>query len=111
MTRILSHNSSSPLFLYVAYQAPHFPLMEPPAAYLDLYSGPQHSSMRRRGALNRPATISALDAGVGQIVAALKKAGLLEDSVLLFSTDNGGPLEASSNLPLRGTKESVYEAG
>ena len=54
VSRIESHNSSLPLFLYVAYQAPHFPIMEPPAAYLEMYSGPQHSSMRRRGALNRP---------------------------------------------------------
>ena len=111
MSRIESHNSSSPLFLYVAYQAPHFPIMKPPAAYLKMYSGPQHASMRRRGALNRPATISALDAGVGEIVASLKRSGLWENSVLLFSTDNGGPVPASSNLPLRGTKESLYEGG
>ena len=54
--------------------------------------------------VNRPATISALDAGVGEIVASLKRSGLWENSVLLFSTDNGGPVPASSNLPLRGTK-------
>ena len=107
VSRIESHNSSSPLFLYVAYQAPHFPIMEPPATYLKMYSGPQHNSMRRRGALNRPATISALDAGVGQIVAALKRSGLWKDSVLLFSTDNGGPVPGSSNLPLRGNKEDI----
>ena len=111
MSRIENHNRSSPLFLYVAYQAPHAPIMEPPGPYLKMYSGPQHNSMRRRGALNRPATISALDAGVGKIVASLKRAGLWENSVLLFSTDNGGPVPASSNLPLRGTKESLYEGG
>ena len=46
-----------------------------------------------------------------QAVASLKRSGLWENSVLLFSTDNGGPVPASSNLPLRGTKESLYEGG
>ena len=41
----------------------------------------------------------------------LKVTGLYEDSVILFSTDNGGGVERSSNLPLKGDKESVYEGG
>ena len=41
----------------------------------------------------------------------LKVTGLYEDSVILFSTDNGGAVERSSNLPLKGNKESVYEGG
>ena len=58
VSRIKSHNSSTPLFLYVAYQAPHGPIMEPPATYLNMYSSPQYNSVRRRGAVNRHATIS-----------------------------------------------------
>ena len=58
MSRIESHNSSTPLFLYVAYQAPHGPIMEPPATYLDMYRGQKYNSARRRGAINRHATIS-----------------------------------------------------
>ena len=60
MSRIESHNSSLPLFLYVAYQAPHGPIMEPPATYLDLYREPLYNSVRRRGAVNRHATISVM---------------------------------------------------
>ena len=44
-------------------------------------------------------------------MASLKRSGLWEDSVVLFSTDNGGSVPSTSNLPLRGSKESVYEGG
>ena len=58
VSRIMRHNSSTPLFLYVAYQAPHGPIMEPPANYLNMYRDPKYNSIRRRGAVNRHATIS-----------------------------------------------------
>ena len=38
VSRIESHNASSPLFLFVAFQAPHGPIMAPPATYMDMYS-------------------------------------------------------------------------
>ena len=41
----------------------------------------------------------------------LKRSGLWENSVVLFSTDNGGSVPSTSNLPLKGSKESVYEGG
>ena len=52
----------------------------------------------------------ALDAGVGVIEAALRARGLYRDTVILFSTDNGGA-GGVSNLPLRGHKESLYQGG
>ena len=55
--------------------------------------------------------LQALDAGVGQIVRSLKRSGLWDNSVVLFSTDNGGSVPSTSNLPLKGSKESVYEGG
>ena len=42
---------------------------------------------------------------------ALKSAGLYDNSVVVFSTDNGGAVVKFSNLPLRGSKEMVYEGG
>ena len=51
-----------------------------------------------------------MDAGVQKIVNALKMADLYENSVIVFSTDNGGPTEAS-NFPFRGVKEQLYEGG
>ena len=52
----------------------------------------------------------ALDAGVGRLVAALKRSGMYDNSIIIFSTDNGGVGNGASNLPLRGAKESLFEA-
>ena len=55
--------------------------------------------------------MQALDTGVGKVVEALKAAGLYNNSIIIFSTDNGGVKTGSSNYPLRGAKESVLEGG
>lgn len=53
----------------------------------------------------------ALDAGVGAVVQALRRSGLYDNSVIIFSTDNGGVGNGASNFPLRGAKEELYEGG
>ena len=58
---------------------------------------------------NTRAVLQALDAGVRRVVEALKTAGLYDNSILVFSTDNGGVAAGASNYPLRGTKEMLYE--
>jgi len=109
---IENHNQSNPLFLYLAYQAPHAPIMRPPEWYLQMYEDAgKFPSFEDQTALNRAGTITALDSGVGAVVDALKSSGLYENSVVVFSTDNGGGVQRSSNLPLRGDKEQVYEGG
>lgn len=57
-----------------------------------------------------------LDQSVGTIVEALSKVGILENSIIVFSTDNGGPAEgfnlnAASNYPLKGVKNTLWEGG
>eukprot|EP00090_Calanus_glacialis_P005252 TRINITY_DN14070_c0_g1_i1.p1 TRINITY_DN14070_c0_g1~~TRINITY_DN14070_c0_g1_i1.p1 ORF type:complete len:497 (-),score=119.32 TRINITY_DN14070_c0_g1_i1:104-1594(-) len=109
---IEDHDKSKPLFLYLAYQAPHSPIMKPPEKYLQMYNAlGRFQNPGDEKKLNRAATITALDTGVGAVVDALKSAGLYENSVVVFSTDNGGAILRSSNLPLRGDKEQLYEGG
>lgn len=60
--------------------------------------------------------VSELDDSVGRVVAALKNRKMLENSIIVFTTDNGGPadgfnLNAASNWPLRGTKNTLWEGG
>ena len=55
--------------------------------------------------------VQALDTGVGAVVSALKSAGLYDNSVVVFTTDNGGAVVKTSNQPLRGSKEQLYEGG
>ncbi len=92
-----------PLFLYVPYNAVHAPL-QVPERYLQPYGSLQGPRKQLAGML------AAVDEGIGQVVAALEKAGLRENTLLIFSADNGGP-PPGSNTPLRGFKGSVYEGG
>ncbi|XP_052006536.1 arylsulfatase I [Xyrauchen texanus] len=101
-----SHDRRKPLFLYVALQAVHTPLQAP--AYL----------LRRYQALgNRPrrhyaAMVSGVDESVGEIVSELRERGYYDNSVLIYSSDNGGqPLSGGCNWPLRGGKGSYWEGG
>lgn len=57
-----------------------------------------------------------MDDSVGAVVHALRESNMLEDSVIVFTTDNGGPpdgfnLNAASNWPLRGGKNTLWEGG
>lgn len=60
--------------------------------------------------------LTELDQSVGAIIVALSERGMLDNSIIVFSTDNGGPAEgfnnnAASNWPLRGTKNTLWEGG
>ncbi|KAJ8306790.1 hypothetical protein KUTeg_014874 [Tegillarca granosa] len=60
--------------------------------------------------------VSALDDSVGNVVNALKKKGLYDNSIIVFTTDNGGPANgfdgnAANNSPLRGLKATLWEGG
>ena len=48
---------------------------------------------------------------MGEVVRALKRSGLYDNSVIIFSTDNGGGGNGASNYPLKGAKEELYEGG
>ena len=59
---------------------------------------------------NRAATVTALDSAVGDIMEAVRAGGLEEETLVLFSSDNGGA-GSKYNKPLRGRKEFLYEGG
>ena len=63
-----------------------------------------------------PGMVSALDESVRQIVTTLKRKGLYDNSIIVFTTDNGGAAggldsSAGSNYPLRGAKNTLWEGG
>jgi arylsulfatase A-like enzyme len=96
----------SPFFLYLAYNAPHTPL-EATEEYLNRFPHIQDKKRRTYAAM-----VSAVDDGVGRLLAAVEESGLAEETIIFFLSDNGGALNnASSNLPLRGHKSSLWEGG
>lgn len=100
-------NAAQPFFLYLAYNAPHGPLQAPPE-HLDRVDSIADTRRRTYAAM-----VTALDDGVGRLVAALGDLGLTDDTLVFFLSDNGGPTpaNASDNSPLRATKGTVYEGG
>ncbi|MFO1375783.1 MAG: sulfatase [Steroidobacteraceae bacterium] len=97
-TEFIAHTSSRPFLLVVAHTAPHIPL---------------HPSQRFRG---RSAAglygdvVEELDWSTGEILAALRRAGVARDTLVVFTSDNGPFFEGSAG-GLRGGKGNVWEGG
>lgn len=111
------NESDAPFMMYVAYNAPHYP-MHAPRKYLDRFP---HLPWDRR---IMAAMLSAVDDGVGQITDELKRLGIYEDTVIFFQSDNGPSRESRNwmdgrgdpyygGLPggLKGHKFSLFEGG
>ncbi|XP_034476156.1 arylsulfatase B [Drosophila innubila] len=113
---IAAHNATKgPLFLYVAHAAVHSGNpYNPLPANDDIVSKLNHISKYKRR--KYAALVAEMDDSVGKIVAQLQKYRMLDNSIIIFSTDNGGPtdgfnLNFASNYPLRGTKNTLWEGG
>jgi len=115
---IKEHDQSKPLFLYLAFTAPHTPF-QAPQEYLDRNSHIADESRRAYAAM-----ISVMDDGVGQVVAALEAAGMRENTLIVFQSDNGGVVNPffagesavdgklpADNGPYREGKGTTYEGG
>jgi arylsulfatase A-like enzyme len=98
-----------PFFLYLAYNAPHVPI-QPPREWLERVRQREKGITDKRAGL--VALIEHLDAGIGKIVEALKETGLADNTLVIFTSDNGGQIGVgASNGPLRSGKGDMYEGG
>lgn len=98
-----------PFFLYLAYNAPHAPI-QPPREWLDRVRQQEKRIDEKRAGL--VALIEHLDAGIGKVLDALDEIGLRNNTLILFTSDNGGQISLSaSNGPLRAGKGDLYEGG
>jgi arylsulfatase A-like enzyme len=95
-----------PMFLYVPFNAPHTPL-QAPENYLARYESIRNQKRRTFAAM-----VTCMDDAIGSIVAALSDARQTDNTLILFSSDNGGPrgLGADNGL-LRAGKGTLYEGG
>lgn len=116
----------SPWFVYVPFHAVHTPV-DAPDEFKRLYDGVKFDDdpARHDSRLRMAAMVSQLDAKVGQFVVALEKTGQRDNTLIIFTSDNGGiesltnayvgnvgdsPLN-SENDPLRGQKATLFEGG
>jgi arylsulfatase A-like enzyme len=101
--------SKKPFFLYLAYNAPHTPI-QPPKEWLEKVKKRQKDISDKRAKL--VALIEHLDDGIGKVIATLKESGLYDNTLIIFTSDNGGQTGAGANNgPLRGGKQDMYEGG
>ena len=101
--------TKQPFFLYLAYNAPHFPI-EPPEEWLARVKAraPGMADKRARNV----ALVEHLDAGIGRVLDALDETGLAQNTLVAFASDNGGSLpHGQCNDPWRDGKQSHYDGG
>jgi arylsulfatase A-like enzyme len=101
--------SPRPFFLYLAYNAPHTPI-QPPDDWLAKVRAREPDITEKRAKL--VALIEHMDDGIGRVMRALEDHGFAENTLVIFTSDNGGQLDVGANNgPLRDGKQSVYEGG
>lgn len=85
---IENHDPSVPLYLYLTFNAPHTPY-QAPQEYIDRYPGIAEPTRRTYAAM-----VTCLDDEIGRVVRALEKAGMRENTIIVFHSDNGGTRNA-----------------
>ena len=105
--RFVKRHKDGPFFLYLSYNAPHAPL-QASEKYLARFADIQNPKRRTYAAM-----VSAVDDGVGKLLAKLRELNLETNTLVVYLSDNGGPTSVndSSNRPLRGEKSSPWEGG
>ena len=106
--RVIKANRNRPFFLYLAYNAPHTPLQAEKADYDALDHIADHTER------TYAAMIRGLDRGIGKVLAALEANGVSDNTIVMFTSDNGGAGYVGLpdlNKPYRGWKITFFEGG
>lgn len=103
-TRFIETANGDPFFLYLPYTMPHLPVFADEPFQGKSLAGPYGD------------TIEEIDWSVGEIISALEKAGIDDNTLVFFSSDNGPWQLASIHLagstgPFKGSKQEIYEGG
>jgi len=103
---IRERNPAKPLFLYLPFNAVHSP-HQVPDSYTESFTN--LTGVRKTYA----GMVAAMDEAVGQVIAALEEAKIRDNTLIIFSSDNGGPNpgRVTDNGPLRAGKGTIYEGG
>ena len=105
--KFIAQPSEKPFFTYLAFNAPHTPYQAPKVIYDSLGRIQDHNKRVYE------AMLIALDYAVGQLVNYLKQTGQYENTLIIFTSDNGAALytHTTDNKPLNGGKFTFFEGG
>ena len=107
--RFIRENRDRPFFVYLPHYAVHNPIQGKPD-FVEKYKAKAKAGQGHRNAVYA-AVIEGVDQGVGRIAKALDDLKLSEKTVVVFTSDNGGLVQNTSNAPFRVGKGSAYEGG
>lgn len=113
--KVIQLHRTEPFFLYLAFHAVHTPL-EAPATLVEKYRAKLRPEMKHQNP-TYAAMVENLDTNVGRLLDAIREQGIDDETLVIFTSDNGGYLRDSSgtfvtsNHPLRSGKGSLYEGG
>ncbi len=102
-------NREKPFFLYLSHYAVHTPL-QAPTALTAKYRRKPATALEGVDPVYA-AMVEKTDDSLGRVLAALDELGLADNTLVIFTSDNGGLLEATTNRPLRAGKGFLYEGG
>ncbi len=106
--RFIEQNRRQPFFLYLTHYAVHTPI-QAPGALVEKYSARQSPVEFLNPAY--AAMVEAVDQSVGRVLSTLERLDLADDTIVVFTSDNGGLAPVTSNAPLRAGKGFLYEGG
>lgn len=113
--RVIDHAGKQPFFLFLSHHAPHTPI-EAKSADIEYFNRKLKPGANHQNAIYA-AMIKSLDESVGRVIAHLKQRNLLDNTLIVFTSDNGGYIGSNrgrtvtNNAPLRSGKGSLYEGG
>ncbi len=104
-------NKDKPFFIYLPHYAVHQPIAGKPDVVAKFKAKAAQTPDLRQKNATYAALVTSVDEALGTIRAALKELKLEDDTIIVFTTDNGGLLPTTDNAPLRAGKGSAYEGG
>jgi arylsulfatase A len=109
----IDRHKSRPFFLFLSHYAVHTRMLghDELVAKYEAKPGAGEGRDAPRNNPHLAAQLEVMDKGVGMISAKLEALGLAEDTILIFTSDNGGETRVTTNAPLRGGKSELYEGG
>ena len=116
----IKRKRGAPFFLYVPFNSPHFYIQAPPDEALKHKNTFPADDPQSAILANYAGLVTRIDRNVGRIVAAIEAAGLSNDTLIVFTSDQGATFESGntgasdaldSNQPFRGQKRTLWEGG
>ena len=102
-------NKNQPFFLYLAYNAPHFPI-QPPKDWLEKVQKREPQLDKKRA--TNVAFVEHMDHEIGKFLEVISRLGIAKNTLIVFSSDNGGSIpHGALNGKLRGGKQDHWEGG